>query len=366
MADLPVIAEPSTLRTKAEGLYLAALLQELRSVHPELVEQAQLALQARPASSPSEEKAVETKAAERKGEASSAEESPAVPPKSAVSDQTPASARESRPTSEIPDREFTALFHTDSSEERRRVEVLASQYMDGYDNGADWVYRDRRCGTVREWDEVRGFGFLTQDLTGQEVFVNRRAVKRMLEPKWRHNLQVGERVTFCKLSSRRGYWAVAILRMADSVPGRVPKREKPAAAEVKEKVEVVPEVTPARAESPTIGPVISGPIHAGPHATLNLATHNYAPAPPPAADKTLAVTIRPARSAAAEEPSSKAVTLIHPAGQLPRSCHPVATAASSSPLCTASDSCLLFVVAVHPLPAVSSYVCLGMHCSLYI
>lgn len=348
MASLPVIAEPATLRTKAEGLYLAELLQELRAAHPDLVQQAQLALQARPAPIKVEARPVEREAAEEKSvtrlaeenlierktisdpaEVSPAEkridispvkESPAEPPTASVSGQAPASARESRPIREIPDRQYAPLFHVDSTEERREVELLASQYMDGYDNGADWVYRDRRCGTVREWDEVRGFGFLLEDLTEQEVFVSRRAVKRLMEPKWRHNLKTGERVTFCKLGSRRGYWAVAVLRVADTVPERVLKRDRPgvAAQEVKAPVEEVPVVTPPRAESPTSGPVISGSIHAGPHATLNLATHNYAPAPLPAAEKRLSVTVKPVSPAAVIDPSLKAQELAPSAQRLTR------------------------------------------------
>lgn len=348
MASLPVIAEPATLRTKAEGLYLAELLQELRAAHPDLVEQAQLTLQARPApimvearpmereaveersvTSPAEESLIarktisdpaEVSPAEKVIDISPAKESPAAPPTASVSGQTPASERESRPTREVPGRQYAPLFHVDSSEERREVEVLASQYMDGYENGADWVYRDRRCGTVREWDEVRGFGFLLEDLTEQEVFVNRRAVKRLMEPKWRHNLKIGERVTFCKLGSRRGCWAVAVLRVADTVPERVVKRDRPgvAAPEGKAPVEEVPVVTPPRAESPTSGPVISGSIHAGAHATVNLATHNYAPAPLPAAEKRLSVTVTPVRPAAVIEQSLKAQVPAPPARRLTR------------------------------------------------
>lgn len=113
-------------------------------------------------------------------------------------------------------------------------------------------------------------------MTEQEIFVNRRAVKHQVEPKWRHNHRVGERVTFCKLGSKQGYWAVAVLRVTERVPKETWEESTPSPCN--------PVVTPPRADSPTSGPVVAGFIHAGAHATVSLATHNYSPAPLPSAE----------------------------------------------------------------------------------
>lgn len=174
---------------------------------------------------------------------------------------------------EIPLHKYAAQFTVDSQQERREVEIAASRYMDGFHTGADWVMFDRRTGTVKEWDESRGFGFLEEDLTQQEIFVNRRAVKHQAEPKWRHNLRVGERVTFAKLGSRRGLWAVAVLRVPD-LPDRVEKPPSPRGRQE----------TPVRADSPTAGHVIGGSVHAEGYATVHLETHQYSP-PAPATKK---------------------------------------------------------------------------------
>lgn len=96
---------------------------------------------------------------------------------------------------------------------QRALETEAALYMDGRDDAASWVMEDHRSGTVLDWEEVRGYGFILEDNTGDKVFVNRRADKRLNEPNWRHNLIRGERVTFAKTKGLKGFWVAGVKRI---------------------------------------------------------------------------------------------------------------------------------------------------------
>lgn len=91
----------------------------------------------------------------------------------------------------IPNRRYCPLFWADSAYQQRELEKLAAAFMDGYENGATWVLEDRRSGTVIDFNEVNGCGNIEEDDTQQPIFVNRRAVKRLAEPRWRHSLRPG-------------------------------------------------------------------------------------------------------------------------------------------------------------------------------
>lgn len=82
-----------------------------------------------------------------------------------------------------------------------------------------WVIEDRRSGTVLEFDEAQGYGFIIEDDCGEELFVNRRAVKSMSELHWQHSLRRGERVMFARVKGVKGWWAAAVQRIE-------PPREK--------------------------------------------------------------------------------------------------------------------------------------------
>lgn len=102
-------------------------------------------------------------------------------------------------------------------------------------------------------------------------------------------------MTFAKLGSKKGYWAVAVLR----VPLMAPKEkweDQPPSSSTRQD-------NPPRAESPTSGPMIAGSVHAAGHATVHLATHNYTPAPSVPAAKKLAYVVTegvPAASVSSE------------------------------------------------------------------
>lgn len=268
MAEQAVSATFSTQQLTAEQ---ELVLQQLVTHHPGMVKAALMAAEESP-------KQVTTSA---KGQLEKEMPSPhpSLPEKEVSSTGEPTTKI---PTQEVPLWRYASRFYVDSQEERRRVEVAASRYMDGFDTGADWVMRDRRKGTVKQWDEARGFGFIEEDYTEQEIFVNRRAVKHQAEPKWRHNLVVGERVTYVKLGSKRGLWAVAVLRAS----------EAPLEDESPPSPRGRPE-TPVRAESPTSGHVIGGSVHAEGHATIHLESHQYSP-PIPAPKKVSYVVTREA------------------------------------------------------------------------
>lgn len=81
---------------------------------------------------------------------------------------------------------------------------------------------DRRTGTVLEFNKKNGCGTIMEDETGQTIFVNRRAVKRLAEPRWRHSLRAGEeRVSFAKVGGLKGFWAAGVMRIKEVTPVEV-------------------------------------------------------------------------------------------------------------------------------------------------
>lgn len=127
---------------------VATPLQEIVELHPDLVQEALLKVQAQPMPNPdgvslSAREATKTGARSADSEGTSAKGE--VPP---VSSPPPASKTECRPATAIPYHRYAAQFVVETQQERKEVEVAASQFMDGFNNGADWVYRDRRYGTV--------------------------------------------------------------------------------------------------------------------------------------------------------------------------------------------------------------------------
>lgn len=81
----------------------------------------------------------------------------------------------------------------------------AALFMDRRGTKEKWVMENRYMGVVTQWSDEQGNGFLEEDKTGDELFVNRRSVKRVAEPRWRHNLCIGELVEFAKCPCPKGY-----------------------------------------------------------------------------------------------------------------------------------------------------------------
>lgn len=74
-------------------------------------------------------------------------------PQAAVGEPSPKPMEQQHQAPSIPFHRYAAQFMVETQDERREVELAASQYMDGFNDGADWVFNDRRLGTVTEWEE---------------------------------------------------------------------------------------------------------------------------------------------------------------------------------------------------------------------
>lgn len=176
----------------------------------------------------------------------------------------------------IPRERFLSKYAVLDPREQRDWEKEAAAYMDGYDNGAEWVMEDRRRGTVLDFDIKTGCGHILEDETGQTVFVNRRAVKRLVEPRWRHNLHPSERVTFAKVAGVRGFWAAAVLRCKD--PADIVVEEQGEArcpeGQMMASSGVWAEMVPAKPAS-----VVGGSIYATGEAMVTISSKAASPVP---------------------------------------------------------------------------------------
>lgn len=85
---------------------------------------------------------------------------------------------------------------------------------------------DRRAGTVSDFNEVNSCSNIIEDGTQQLIFVNRLAVKRLAEPRWRHSLRPGERVTFAKIGGPKSFWAAEVMREREEPPQDIWEEEE--------------------------------------------------------------------------------------------------------------------------------------------
>ena len=65
-------------------------------------------------------------------------------------------------------------------------------------------------GTVHFFNDDKGYGFITPDGAGEDVFVHFTAIKK----RGLRNLTVGQRVTFQEVEGQRGFQAVNV-RLTD-------------------------------------------------------------------------------------------------------------------------------------------------------
>ena len=65
-------------------------------------------------------------------------------------------------------------------------------------------------GTVHFFNDDKGYGFITPDEAGEDVFVHFTAIKE----RGLRNLTVGQRVTFQEVEGQRGFQAVNV-RLTD-------------------------------------------------------------------------------------------------------------------------------------------------------
>lgn len=144
--------------------------------------------------------------------------------------------------------------------------------MDGRDTQARWVMEDQKAGTVLEFDELRGYGFILEDGTADEVFVKRRAVKRLSEPNWRHNLKRGERVTYAKSKGRKGYWAAGVQRIEKSTSTNHPRNPQGSAATYSEPF---PSASAAPSRPPGNRSPVTGSVYVEGNATIQLTNNEH-------------------------------------------------------------------------------------------
>lgn len=87
---------------------------------------------------------------------------PEVPSPSTA--QTEPAERPTPPAGPVISRErFSSRYAVFDPREQRDWEKEAAAYMDGYDNGAEWVMEDRRKGTVLDFDVKTGCGHILED-----------------------------------------------------------------------------------------------------------------------------------------------------------------------------------------------------------
>lgn len=82
------------------------------------------------------------------------------------------------------------------------MEREATQFMNGNSSRGEWVMQNRINGVVEDFDHTRDHGNIHEERIGDWVFVNRRAVKRVTQPEYKHNLYSRERVEFAKALGR--------------------------------------------------------------------------------------------------------------------------------------------------------------------
>ncbi|CAJ0915306.1 unnamed protein product, partial [Ranitomeya imitator] len=75
-----------------------------------------------------------------------------------------------------------------------------------------WLQKQFTRGTVIAFDIERGFGFIKEHRTGQDIYVSRRSVKKDYLPSRLHNLGAGEVVDFIKMKSQQGSFAAGVKR----------------------------------------------------------------------------------------------------------------------------------------------------------
>lgn len=264
MSDDKVEKGPSKISAEVEQDKPSSTLQEIIAAmvahHPEEVEaamrqrQEEAAVRQRSGESPAKDWEVPLPAAP---------EGPSPPPT-----KTETARKPTPPAGPvIPREQFLSKYAVLDPLEQREWEKEAAAYMDGYENRADWVMEDRSTGTVLEFDGKTGCGYILEDGTGQSIFVNRRAVKRLSEPRWRHTLRLGERVSFAKLAGVKGFWAAGIVRLkdpADVVVTSDVKEQQPAGQLVAS--------SGAWAESAMVKPptIVGGSVYATGEATVTI------------------------------------------------------------------------------------------------
>lgn len=154
-------------------------------------------------------------------------------------------------------------------EAQKAAEREAARFMYGRSLKGKWGLEERTIGTVMYFDEQRGFGFIEEDETFDEIFVNRRSIKWLIEPNLMHNLRNGERVTFAKCLGERGFWAAGVVRVEAPSP-------PPEAWDSDRSTSPPAAIALSKFKMPEPGTTTTGAVHVYGSATIHLTNNtNY-------------------------------------------------------------------------------------------
>ncbi len=81
----------------------------------------------------------------------------------------------------------------------------------------------RMTGTVKWYDEKKGFGFITLDRDGKDIFLHHTA----LQPNEDNNITSGDCLTFTIQPQKKGLAAIEVTRLEEVVQSRISKKNKP-------------------------------------------------------------------------------------------------------------------------------------------
>ena len=81
----------------------------------------------------------------------------------------------------------------------------------------------RMTGTVKWYNEKKGFGFITLDSDGKDIFLHHTA----LQPNEDNNITSGDYLTFTIQPQKKGLAAIEVTRLEEVVQSRISKKNKP-------------------------------------------------------------------------------------------------------------------------------------------
>ena len=81
----------------------------------------------------------------------------------------------------------------------------------------------RMTGTVKWYNEKKGFGFITLDSDGKDIFLHHTA----LQPNEDNNITSGDSLTFTIQPQKKGLAAIEVTRLEEVVQSRISKKNKP-------------------------------------------------------------------------------------------------------------------------------------------
>jgi len=81
----------------------------------------------------------------------------------------------------------------------------------------------RMTGTVKWYNEKKGFGFITLDRDGKDIFLHHTA----LQPNEDNNITSGDCLTFTIKPQKKGLAAIEVTRLEEDVQSRISKKNKP-------------------------------------------------------------------------------------------------------------------------------------------